>query len=200
MKVLVLNACVRGEVSRTWKLAQACMEGLKEAAGENLEFEELNLMNMDLKYLSGDFFQEREELLQAGNRSHPRFDLAHQFASADAMIIAAPFWDLSIPAVLKVYIENISVDGITFGCNETGMYGLCKAKKMLFLTTRGAFYGEDGPLEHGARYLKALCEMYGIHEFECVYVDGTDVLTDQLDELMEEGCRKAKEAGAALAG
>ena len=199
MKVLTLNACVRGEISRTWKLAQACIDGLKEAAQDNLEYEELNLMDMDLKCLTGDFFQEREELLKAGNRTHPRFNLAHQFAAADALIIAAPFWDLSIPAVLKVYIENISVDGITFGCNEKGMYGLCNAKKMIFLTTRGAFYGADGPLEHGARYLKALCEMYGIDEFECIYVDGTDVLVGQLDELMAEGCRKAKTAGAALA-
>ena len=198
MKVLMINACVRGGISRSWKLAQACVEGIKETAGDALEYVQLDLMDMDLKYLSGDYFQEREELLAAGNRSHPRFDLAHQFAAADALVIVAPFWDLSIPAILKVYIENISVDGITFGCNENGMYGLCKAKKMLFLTTRGAFY-EDGPLEQGARYLEALCKMYGIPEFECIYVDGTDVLVDLLDVLMADGCRKAKDAGMRLA-
>ena len=30
------------------------------------------------------------------------------------IVVAAPFWDLSVPAVLKVYIENISADGVTF--------------------------------------------------------------------------------------
>lgn len=42
------------------------------------------------------------------------FKYAHEFANADLIVIAAPFWDLSIPALLKVYIENIAVDGITF--------------------------------------------------------------------------------------
>ena len=37
---------------------------------------------------------------------------AKQFAGADTIVIAAPFWDLSFPAILKTYIENIYVTGI----------------------------------------------------------------------------------------
>ena len=40
------------------------------------------------------------------------FDLAKQFAEADEVIIAAPFWDLSFPAALKQYFEQINVLGI----------------------------------------------------------------------------------------
>jgi len=47
MKVLMVNACVRREISRSWKLAEACVEGMK-AAGVPFEYEQLDLMDMDL--------------------------------------------------------------------------------------------------------------------------------------------------------
>ena len=57
------------------------------------------------------FFWQRERLLETGELTHPRFRYAHQFKNADRIVIAAPFWDLSFPALLKVYIENVSVQG-----------------------------------------------------------------------------------------
>ena len=94
--------------------------------------------------------------------------------SPDRVVIAAPFWDLGFPALLKLYIENICVDGITFGANETGVFGLCKAKRLLFLTTRGGDYSSS-PLEMGARYLEALSEFWGIPRFDAVSADGLDL-------------------------
>ena len=90
------------------------------------------------------------------------------------MIVGAPFWDLGFPALLKLYIENICVDGITFGADERGTFGLCKAERMLFLTTRGGDYS-DSRLEMGARYLEALCEFWGIPRFDVVAADGLDL-------------------------
>ena len=74
----------------------------------------------------------------AGRRKSgaPRFRYAWQFARADAIVLAALLWDLSFPALLKVYIEQVSVEGITFGCGEAGCYGICHASRMVFLTTR----------------------------------------------------------------
>lgn len=80
---------------------------------------------------------------------------------ADAIVLAAPLWDLSFPALLKVYIENVSVEGITFGCGAAGCYGICRAQRMAFLTTRGSVY-EGSHLEMGSRYLQAMAEFFGI--------------------------------------
>ena len=41
--------------------------------------------------------------------------IAHRMrtiANADKIVIAAPFWDMSFPSLLKVYIENIYTIGI----------------------------------------------------------------------------------------
>ena len=121
--------------------------------------EPLELAAEGLQYFSGPFFQQRQDLLAAGNRTHPRFRYAWQFAQADAIVLAAPLWDLSFPALLKVYIENVSVENITFGCGEAGCYGICQARRMVFLTTRGSAY-EGSHLEMGSRYLQAMAEFF----------------------------------------
>lgn len=124
-KVLFVNCCIRREGSRTQKLADHFLEGLRKKEG--YEIEELCLMDESLSYFTDGFFEQRERLLADKQFDHPRFRYAHQFAEADKIVIAAPFWDLSFPALLKVYIENLCVEGITFGCNETGCFGTCKA-------------------------------------------------------------------------
>ena len=124
--ILVIDACVRREESRTKKLLEAALDTVrKEHPDWNLEI--LNLMDLDLMYWKTETLKERDELLAKKEYDAPVFKYGNQFREADGVIVAAPFWDLSIPAVLKVYIENISAEGITFGCNESGLYGLCKA-------------------------------------------------------------------------
>ena len=192
MKLLIVDCCIRGEASRTKQLLDRFLEALEPLPPE-VERTYLNLMEMDLQYLSGDFFQQRQTLLEAGNRSHPRFDLAHAFAQADRIVIAAPFWDLSVPALLKVYIENISVDGITFFCDEAGMHGKCQAQRLLFLTTRGDRFG-SGPMEQGSRYLEALCRMFGIRGYQCIYAEGLDADPAGAEAAMAQALAEAEDA------
>ncbi len=193
-KVLMVNGCIRGRESRTWRLAEVFLREMRGIGEGIFDYTQLDLAQMPLKPLTGEFFEERQRFLEKNDRTHPRFDLARQFAQADRILVAAPFWDLSIPAILKLYIENISLDGITFGCNANGMYGMCRARDMLFFTTRGGFYG-NGPMEQGARYLKALCEMFGIPEFRCICAEGMDFEPEREEELMAHAVEEAKEAG-----
>ena len=107
--VLYVDCCIRGEQSRTAKLAAAFLTALPADCAVT----HLNLMEENLPYFKDSYFAQRETLLAAGKRDHPRFRYAHQFAEADLIVMAAPFWDLAFPALLKVYIEQVSVDGIT---------------------------------------------------------------------------------------
>ncbi len=186
--VLFIDCCIRRELSRTKELADAMLFAL--ARREDLSVTPLCLMDEPLNYFSEGFFAQRERLLAAGEREHPRFRYAHQFAAADAIVIAAPLWDLAFPALLKVYIENVNVEGITFGCNESGCYGVCRAQRMVFLTTRGGAY-DGAPDEMGARYLAALCGFFGIPRFDCIAADGLDLGTRPPEEILAEAKAKA---------
>ena len=74
------------------------------------------------------------------------FRYARQFAAADRIAIAAPLWDLSFPAQLKVYLENIYVTGIVTKYSEAGEpVGLCRASEFYYVTTSGGpFDGRFG--------------------------------------------------------
>ena len=168
--VLFVDCCIRGEASRTKKLADTFLSALPA----DCRVTRLDLMAEEFSYFKDGYFAQREQLLAAGERDHPRFRYAHQFAQADRIVIAAPFWDLSFPALLKVYIEQVSVDGITFGSTESGLQGLCRASQLVFLTTRGGFYTGDA-MEMGSRYLDALHTFFGIGAYTCIAADGMDV-------------------------
>ncbi len=178
-KLLYINSCIRKEESRTKILADYFLQLL-----DNFSIEELTLMDENLHYLNGRFFEEREELLSNGELTHPRFDYAHNFANADTIVIAAPFWDLGFPALLKTYIENICVEKITFGCNEKGMFGLCKAKDLVFITTRGGIC-KNTPLEMGTPYLKALCDFWGIENIHVIEAEGLDLGLEPVEKIID---------------
>ena len=58
------------------------------------------------------------------------FDLARQFARAEIIVMAAPYWDLSFQAALKQYLEQVNVVGITFRYSEEGQpVPLCRARR-----------------------------------------------------------------------
>ena len=99
------------------------------------------------------------------------------------IIIAAPYWDLSFPASLKQYFEQINVVGITFVYTHEGMpAGLCKARRLTYITTAG---GNFFPEEYGPGYVKSLAQnFYGIPEFKLIKAIGLDIDGADTDRIM----------------
>jgi len=163
--VLFVNACVRAE-SRTKRLAAKLLDRLGE-------YTEVDLNEAGLEPLSGKTLKERSAYIESGNYDSPMFDYSRQFAEADKIVIAAPFWDLSFPAILKTYLENIYVSGIVSRYGVDGRpSGLCKADKMYFVTTSGGPYFP----EYSYNYLKTLAtEYFGIRETYLIKAEMLDV-------------------------
>ena len=135
-KILFVNSCVREE-SRTYRLAGTvlkCLDG---------DITQLDISEADIKPLDRQSLMHRVELSDKGDFSNEMFKYAHQFAESDTVVIAAPYWDLSFPAILKAYLEAVSVCGITFKYDEQGVpVGLCNVKKLIYVTTSGGSIGE----------------------------------------------------------
>ena len=165
--ILYINACVR-EHSRTKRLADSLIEGLGE------EVEELRLSDVSFPVVDEAFLRNRDRLIAAGEFDNPLFDLARQFARAETIVMAAPYWDLSFPAALKQYLEQVNVVGITFRYSEEGQpVPLCRAKRLIYVTTAGGCYV---PEEFGFGYVRALAQsFYGIREVRQVRALGLDV-------------------------
>ncbi len=184
MMVLFINACVR-KASRTKELADCMLSKL------NCPYEEVRLDTIEFPIVNESFLERRDRLIHNRDFSNPLFDLARQFAAADEIVIAAPYWDLSFPAALKQYIEQINVIGITFNYTPEGLpAGLCKAKRLTYITTAG---GNFVPEEYGCGYIKSLAQnFYGIPEFKVIKAIGLDIDGADTDSIMNsakaEGC------------
>ena len=165
MAILFINACVR-ENSRTLVLAKNI---LSKMSGEVTE---VNLNQENIVPLNRELLEKRENLISNKNMDDPMFYYAKQFAEADEILIAAPFWDLSFPGILKAYMEQITVSGITFEYVSGRPHGLCKAKSLKYVTTSG------GPIfaDFGYEYIKALAKnFYGISETKAYRAMNLDV-------------------------
>ena len=197
-RLLFVDACVRGERSRTLKLARRFLEAYRRANPED-EIVERDLMEERLEPQYPEVLAERDALWEAGRLEEPMFAPARQFAAADKIVLAAPFWDLSYPAILKIYLERISVTNITFGYDESGRsVGLCRAEKLLFITTRGGDFSrpETSWMESGAGHIRALCAMYGIPSFLLLCAEGLDDVRNDKDALMARALDRAAVLGA----
>ncbi len=176
--ILFVNACVRAE-SRTKKLADYLLSDAKQ------NVEELRLWEIDFPTVDEGFLAERDMLISKREFENPMFDLARQFANADEIVIAAPFWDLSFPAELKQYFEQINVVGITCRYSDGGVpVGLCNAAKLYYVTTAGGLYV---PEEYGYDYVKALANgFYGIPEVKLIKAAGLDVVGADESKILKD--------------
>lgn len=187
-KLLFIDACVNRGISRTEQLAQALLKEMNQN-GE-YEIETLNLEDEDLKLFTGKESALRESLTRAGNFEGPLFIYAKQFAAADRIVVAAPYWDFSFPARMKCYLEQICVTGLTFTFSSKGIPGgLCHADSLHYVTTSG---GSIGELNLGYEYLEKLCKVYyGINETVCYTAEGLDIEGNSVEEIMKEAEEKA---------
>ena len=176
MSILFINACMR-ENSRTLVLAKNVM---KDMVGE---ITELDLSLEGIAPLDAELLEKREGLIRDGRLDDPMLRYAKEFADADEIVIAAPFWDLSFPAKLKIYFEQITVSGITFKYINGMPSGLCKAKKLTYITTSGGSIFDD----FGYTYVKTLAQkFYGIKKTEAVRAMNLEVDMISADELLEK--------------
>ena len=176
MKILFVNACIRDE-SRTLLLANELLSGLRG------EIEEVYLPSLNITPLNKTAIARRT--IDSNYQVY-----AKQFRDADIIVIAAPLWDLSFPAILKLYVENICIPGITFKYGANGPIGLCKAKKILYVSTSGGINYPD----FGFNYIKALANMmFGIEEVIRFSAEGLDVWGNDVVKILNDATKKIED-------
>ena len=177
-KILLVNASVR-PCSRTRELTEAVLQKLEGELQEVKLYEE-TICALDLKGM-----EIRDQAARMQDFSHPMFVHAKQFAAADIIVVAAPYWDLMFPAILKTYLENITVSGLTFRYSQQGRpVSMCRAEALYYVTTSGGFIGQN---DFGYAYVKALAtNFFGIKDVRCFVAEGLDIFGSNPDEILQK--------------
>lgn len=176
--ILYINACCR-ENSRTEELAQHLLSSLSG------NVQTVNLYEKNIRSIDAELLSKRDSLLKDGNTDDELFSFAKQFAMADTIVIAAPYWDLMFPSILKVYLENITVCGITFRYSNKGIpQSLCKAENLYYVTTSGGFIGENN---FGFDYVNALAKgFFDIADVKFFSAEGLDIYDADVELIMNK--------------
>lgn len=192
--VLYIKANPKPEgTSRTFKISDKFIEVYKEHNPND------TIITLDL-YREGIGFLSEEgvnmHFVDPGEgRNHPILKYAYQFLEADKYVFAEPLWNLSIPAILKAYIDYISVANITFKYTAEGPVGLCSGKKAVNITSRGGNYS-DGPLvawEMGDKYLRTILWFLGITDFTTIAADNMDVAGQDPEAIVSSSIARAQD-------
>lgn len=187
-KLLYIDACIRDEQSRTKRIAIPVVEALKH----RYDVQSLVLNELDLSIVKKELITKRNN----GEIDPQVMSWAESVRDADRIVIAAPFWDMSIPAALKNFLELCSIFDVTFKSDDKTCYGNCKAEKMLYITTRGMDISTGDALEQASSYLKALSWLWGIGPLEVVSAQNMDYITEK---EIEEKISKAISEGLKIA-
>ncbi|MBD2847098.1 FMN-dependent NADH-azoreductase [Paenibacillus sp. IB182496] len=178
-----------------------------KAANPDDQITELDLFNSELPYynnamMTGLFKQangmdldEQEKSLTATANGY-----LDQFLAADKVVFAFPLWNFTVPAQLTTYLFYLAQGGKTFKYTPEGPVGLAGDKKVALLNARGGVYsaGPAEAIEMSMRYVRSIMNFFGITNLVEVIVEGHQQKPDEKDAILEEGRRRAAEAGASF--
>lgn len=179
-KILFIDATMR-ECSRTALLARYL---LKKLDGDVIP---VRLCDTVIPSLDEETLSRREGDRERNCFDAPYYENARNLREADIVVIAAPFWDNSFPAVLKKYIESVCVNGLTFRYSDTGIpIGLCAGKKLYYITTSGGYITpETKAFSYG--YVKSVfCGLFGIRESQLFKAEGLDIWGSDVNSIIAE--------------
>lgn len=177
MSLLFINACYR-EGSRTRRLAGHILNQY-EGDVEEISIGDLEVCALDRKRL-----ELYNRAVAAHDFADPLFDYAKKFQGAEEILIAAPFWNYSIPAALHAYLELVCTQGITFDIQENGQYRtMCRAKRLVYVTTAGGYIPEE---DHGFGYIDSLAKIFWqIPNVEYCKAEGLDIVGVDVEEALQ---------------
>jgi FMN-dependent NADH-azoreductase len=102
-------------------------------------------------------------------------ELIAELQSADEYVFGVAMHNFSIPAVLKLWVDQIARRGKTFSYGANGPEGLLKGKKATILIASGGVYDAGSPavaFNHADTYLQAVLNFLGVTEVTVITAGG----------------------------
>jgi len=100
-------------------------------------------------------------------------DLVAELQKADIVVIGAPIYNFSIPAVLKAWVDMIARAQLTFRYTENGPEGLLKDKKVYVVVPSGGV-PVGSAMDFATPYLRHALAFVGITDVEFIGAQGAD--------------------------
>lgn len=211
-KLLYITANPKGlEKSKGMQIGEAFIQAFHEE-NPHVEINRIDLFHSDFPHMDADLVSARAKLAGYGYTMEQLEEaervkiqkmraVADDFSSHDYFVFVSPMWNLSAPAVLKEYLDNLFVAGKTFMHTPTGPQGLLTGKRAIHIQTRGGQHTgtPTEALESGDRYLKIALNFLGIETVESIIAEGFDLYPQKWSEMIAAAKEKAASAAKQFA-
>jgi FMN-dependent NADH-azoreductase len=122
--------------------------------------------------------------------------LIAELQEADTLLITAPIYNFSVPAALKVWIDQVVRMGHTFAYEDGSFQGLAKTRRAIVVCT----YGAEGYLEGQPfaaanfvePYLRFLLSFLGIKDIRFISIQGTTADAETVKAHVEAAKKECK--------
>ncbi|UVL86534.1 FMN-dependent NADH-azoreductase [Pseudomonas sp. B21-028] len=201
MKLLHIDSSILGDNSASRQLSRDVVEAWKDAEADvvvtyrDLAADAISHFSAQTLVAAGTSAELRDAALQ--HEADLSAATMTEFLAADAVVIAAPMYNFTVPTQLKAWIDRIAVAGQTFSYTEAGPQGLCGGKKLVIVSTAGGLHaGQPSGVGH-EDYLKLLFGFLGITDIEIVRAEGLAYGDDMRNKAMSEAKAQIGEQFAA---
>ncbi len=100
-------------------------------------------------------------------------ELIGELTAADAIVITAPLYNFSVPAVLKAWIDQVARAGVTFSYSEAGPVGLLADRPVyLIMASGGVPFGSE--IEFATRYMRHVLGFIGLKDVRFIGAEATN--------------------------
>jgi len=176
MNILHIDASARfeGSISRT--LSADLVAALEDRhAGARVVRRDLadGLPLIDADWIGANFTPAEERTAAQRETLALSDELVRELAAADTIVIGAPIYNFSVPAVLKAWIDLTARARLTFRYTENGPEGLLKGKKAYVVVPSGGV-PVGSAVDFATPYLRHALGFVGITEVEFIGARGAD--------------------------
>jgi FMN-dependent NADH-azoreductase len=102
--------------------------------------------------------------------------MAAKFNKADVLVLTMPMWNFSVPAIMKAWMDQVLVPGLTFELSKNGVKPLHKVKQIVLLAASGGVYKYDDPRDALTKQVEAAFGFIGIEDIQVAWADGQNPL------------------------
>jgi FMN-dependent NADH-azoreductase len=175
MKILQVNASVRGPASHSSRLADAIVQRLCDADPRaTLAVRDLGRQPhpaLDAAALEALSTAPSSRTPEQSARIAQDDALIAEVQAADVIVLGVPMYNFGVPSGLKSWIDAVTRARVTFRYTETGSEGLLAGRKVYVALARGGRY-RNTPGDHQVAYLRTILAFLGLTDVDFVYAEG----------------------------
>jgi len=176
LNILEVQASARSEDSISRSLTANLIAALTDRHGKTDVVQRdlaLGLPFIDEAWVAANFTPDEERTSGHRQTLARSDDLVAELQAADVIVIGAPIYNFSVPAVLKAWIDMIARARLTFRYTESGVEGLLKNKKAYVVVPSGGV-PIGSPMDFATPYLRHALGFVGITDVEFIGAQGAD--------------------------